>query len=290
MLITCFGKNASASEIIISGCKALSRIVKTLNYYISAQQNIEDKETQNTAMEMYLNDEHKQFLDDYNHVISTHSNHLQQINEQLQTCQLSTCKIAQTHQRRHRRRDHQKQDDDGPQSKLRLYNNLLNNIHFWLYHQYDVGMRVKKDDHTDDDIKSEDEYFDHAFARIKKSINQKIKSSSTYNEDEIVQSNRYNMQIESNTNNHQRRNYTEKPFLDMFMDDLKEEHILQLVIDHFATYMDIQNYDTDALISDIIDYEKGSNIIENIDDVYFTAFINEYADDLNSMFCFNHIL
>ena len=138
----CFGPKALDSLIIIRNCECLSRVINCLKYYQSLQKNIDDERTRNFALEMYLNEEYKDLLNDYHHVISTHSEHLEQIHSKLQDCSMSNCSMAQ--RRINRFTGYEMDDDykDGSEisnSKMTFYLEIIHSIHFWLYHQFDVG-------------------------------------------------------------------------------------------------------------------------------------------------------
>ena len=288
---SCFGRNAADSKVSISNCDALARIVETIKYYISVQANMDDQATQHIAMEIYINEQHKNLLDDYTHVITTHSQHLQQINEQLDDCNLIKCKMGQKYRINRRRADNNQMDNDESNNKLKFRIELIEIIHFWLYHLYDVGMRVKRNDGFDDEMKGDNGYFDHEFARLKKCIIGK-RELNMQDEHQIIQNNKYTMKINTNIDNLQRDTDQEKPFMDMFRDSLNYERVSLNAIDSFTQYIKSECYDTDAFIADIFDFEKGSNIIETltINDHQFTDFIKEYAADLNSMCMLNTLL
>ena len=93
-MIRCFGKNAAKSQIKIRDCECIMRIINAERYYKSVEENIDEISTQNVVLEVYFNEEYKHCLNDYNHVISTHSEHLEEIHCQLNECRLSQCKIC----------------------------------------------------------------------------------------------------------------------------------------------------------------------------------------------------
>ena len=118
---------------------------------------------------------------------------------------------------------------------------------------------------------------------MKENINKKRISSNFNDEDEMIQSGKYVMNMNNNTKHQFDNDNNEKPFLDMFMDELMDEKIGKHVIDGLAKYIEIECYETQSLILDIIDYEQGSNIIQNVYDNNFASFIQDYADDLRCM-------
>ena len=120
-----------------------------MKYVQSLHDNINDEITRNCAFEMYINEEYRSGLQDYNHIISTHSDHLEDIYEQLNKCSLSKCKMAVRCNNNDRRRKNVHESDNDNNNiqrnhKIKFYSDLIDRIHFWLYHQFDVGMRIQK--------------------------------------------------------------------------------------------------------------------------------------------------
>ena len=258
-----------------------------LTYYQSIEENLNDEATINMAMEIYFNEEYRNFFHDYNHIIATHSEHLEEIHEQLGKCEVLNCKMATRYSNDTRRRQHKNQSKDiDTNYKLAFYLELVDIIHFWLYHQYDVGMRIKNsayDDNKDNEIQNhEDGYFDAAFAKMQKEIitrRDKLKSTR-FNQNN--DGNKYTMHVNDNTRK-SNNNDKEQPFMEIFSMHLREEHISVDIIDELLNFIKNEHYDTDALIEDISDYHKGSNIINKIRNQHFIDFIEEYARDLSSM-------
>ena len=101
----CFGK--SMKSIQIEKCDFLNRLLHGLKYYRSL-----DIFNDKSDMEKFLtfcNETYTQCLEDYIHVISTHSAQLHQIHEQItsdanyQACDIDHCKSAERYHRNDRR-------------------------------------------------------------------------------------------------------------------------------------------------------------------------------------------
>ena len=129
------------SQIVVQNCGSLARIINALTYYQSLKQNIDDESTRYMVLGIYFDEEyvHNQFLNDYNHIISTHSTHLEDINAQINQCTSLECKI-----KRHNLKTSDTASNVANFKSLFLME-LLDTIHHWLYHQFDVGMRVRRD-------------------------------------------------------------------------------------------------------------------------------------------------
>ena len=268
-------------------------MLRAIKYKQSLQENINDNATRDIAMEMYINEEYRTALDDYNHIISTHSEHLEDIYQQLDECQMSACKIAARCNNNDRRRDFEQKNDHVVNPKVTFYSRLLDRIHFWLHHQFDVGMRIeqiKQNHNSNDDFehdeegKTSDACFDHEFAKIKREINHKRKKYKLDDSD-THQVNKYTMQI--HTKPYETKfDDDEHTFIDSIFQQLPKEGVPLQVIESLQLIMSMEEYDSDALIADITKYEDGSNIIEAIKHQHFSDFIKELSFEMNCMLCF----
>ena len=279
----CFGRKAVKSQIIVKDCKSMSNLLEALRYYQSLQANFKELETQKMAMEIYFNEEYKNFLNDYNHIMSTHSDHLEEIHQQLGDCNLSQCKMAKRYCNNSRRRKYDEKsnedgnDDHDADSKLEFYLELIDIIHFWLYHQYDVGMRIQHDVFNNSKSSTDERYYDVIFAKIQKEIMTKRGSMHTDRFNQHGENNKYIMHINNKRVDH------EQLLMDTLFTELKEQQISNDNIAIFARFIEVEHYDTDAFIADISSIGQGSNIINIINDQQFIHFIDEYAQQLNGM-------
>ena len=266
-MVTCFGKNATKSQIILKNCQHLSRILDAIKYRQSLQENIDDDATRNIAMEMYINEEYRTGLNDYNHIISTHSDHLEQIHQQLDACPLSDCKIAERCNDNLRRRDNEEKciddnDNNDMNFRLKFYSELLDRIHFWLHHQFDIGMRIEKDvinqNQNDEfmvDEKAESANFDRHFAKLRTAVNQrrnkwKLQDSGTH------QTEKYTLQFDKESYGSEFGGI-QHTFIDAILQQMKQEKIELDIIESLYIFMTSEDYDSDALIADITQYEIG---------------------------------
>ena len=285
----CFGKDAEESQVIIANCQHLSRMFVAMKYVQSLHDYVEDESTRNVALEMYFIEEYKGCLDDYIHIISTHSNHLQYIYQQLSKCPLSKCKMAKRCNHNDRRRDellHNIKEN----SKVKFYSDLIDAIHFWLYHQFDVGMRVEihqTDEKGDTDFINADEdkqteYIDSEFARMKRKIFQQRDKWKTKQSNQSNRVEKYTMKVDDNIvfNDFDGDDNT---YIDSICKHLREEGISRSTIQSFEKYLMDEKYDTDAVIADIFDHENGSNIIEFSRHTLFQSFFKALCIDLNGM-------
>ena len=133
-----------------------------------------------------------------------------------------------------------------------------------------------------------DEYFDGVFANMQKEIIKKRDTSNTkrFNpQNTDNNNNKFTMHINDNTKIANTEN--EKPFMDMFSENMMEESITANISSMFMKFMEHEQYDTDAFITDIVDYGKGSNILNHIRNQQFQNYIKQYAQELNSTYISN---
>ena len=293
----CFGKKAKKSQIIINNCQYLSRVLGAIKYTQSLHQNMENEATKAVAMEMYINEEYRTCLDDYNHIITTHSDHLEDIYQQLHKCKLSNCFMAKRCNNNDRRRDHQKSHNNNIDAdenfKANFYFDLLDRIHFWLHHQFDVGMRVQMDIMR---YKDDGDYFtdntqvaeaDREFEKMKQEIilkrdEYKMEQSKGYQHD------KYTLHV-------QKREYRAEngddgqTFIDSILQQLQQEKIAVKTIESFTSFMEQEEYDSDAIIADINHITQDlhdSNIMQCFKNQSFCEFMQALSYDMNRMLYF----
>ena len=139
----CFSPDPSKSKI--TDCESITRIMTALKHVQLVYDEIGDESDRNVALEAYFADEYTELLDDYNHIISSHSGHLEHIHQQLSKCCISKCKMAERYNRR--RFDHNRVKNKAKNGNHKLYHylQLIDTIHFWLFHQFDAnGLRIKR--------------------------------------------------------------------------------------------------------------------------------------------------
>ena len=167
-------------------------------------------------------------------------------------------------------------------AKMKFYTDLIDRIHFWLYHQFDVGMRVKRsyidlDDNKNGDVTHDDFIYDEFAEMRKKIVERRDKwkmqhSSSNSNE----QCKKYKLPIETAYSHGDR----ETTYMDSLFEELKRSNISTMITTLFRKFLRSEQYDTDAIIADIIDSKKdGSNITNIIDQDDFIRCIHRISDD-----------
>ena len=272
----CFGATAAKSEILIQNCECLSRVISALNRYQSLHQNIEDELSRCVALGIHFDEEYNsdQFLNDYNHMIFIHSKHLEDINEHLDECVLSECKLTRYNDRV------SDYGGDVANFKLLFLMELLDTAHHWLYHQFDIGMRIRRDVLCSfDEKEDEDDTSDAKFAKIRHHIKQIRKSSNLKRHRNL--NSKYNLKI--NKTKAFQNDHSNTTFIEELSQQLQDEEIPTTAVNAFKSLIQNEEYDSECIVPDIIDYENGSNIINYVNNQHFTQFVKEYAADLRGI-------
>ena len=157
-------------------CDHLRRVIPALRYYsgLDLENNINDRDTL-----LRFFDEYSLLLNDYIHVMQSHNSQqdLQEISETgLQSCGRN-CKILKQRYRR-RYEDHRITGNMEDDARISVYVDLLDSLHFHLFHMHDTGYRMSRSDISklqDDDDTKIDTDWEYEFKKIKRKILAKSK-------------------------------------------------------------------------------------------------------------------
>eukprot|EP01084_Bolivina_argentea_P162889 283424_1 len=244
----------------IQSCLALKRIIYALTYYDKL--NIQQNKKHCQLFNEFTNETYHQLINDYVHLHTHHSHQLDDINQQLQECDMSMCKYTRRHYSQTSTRT-TATEESALNSTMTFYKQIMDSMHFYLHHCFHVGLRVKKPDKTDekqqdDEIKTDDKYFDAAFSRMNKMILQRKDVTEAFDRFS-TKNNKFNIKstdeeieydIDGNTN------------LDEFYKHLQNKNIKQSDIKHLSWFIQCEEYDTDCIEYDM--EIKYSNIATSI--------------------------
>eukprot|EP01083_Nonionella_stella_P180108 641351_1 len=137
--------DANASDS--SKCISMKRLAVALKHY-SALNIIENSDGQEVFRRFMLETYHA-VIDDYIHFLDYHGNELEQICEDLMNihkfveCDIERCAFTSRH---YQSGQTEKQHMDELDPYLNFYKNLMDTLHFHLFHCFDAGLRCKRDD------------------------------------------------------------------------------------------------------------------------------------------------
>eukprot|EP01084_Bolivina_argentea_P294239 506230_1 len=170
--------------ISIDKCAETRRIMDTLIYYQSSNAQPID------SLVDYCTNKHKTLIDDYNHIITYHSNDIELIYDfikqnktyqPLLSCEFTTCSM---YKRSNRNRDSVPSNSNTDLSFI-FWRDLMDQMHSFILHSLDSGIRIKKNiQQSTDNITQYDEkkadnndvtYIDPALQLMSKEISQRQK-------------------------------------------------------------------------------------------------------------------
>ena len=124
----------------VKHCSAINRMMKALKEYESMSNNIDSKQTYlvKYCKEIYEGN----FLNDYNHIIIDHDDDDEEIYNYISN--VLPCNIMECAMYKRWNRDHEKQTNDD--AIFELYRDLLDQIHCYILHSFEIGTRVKKEE------------------------------------------------------------------------------------------------------------------------------------------------
>ena len=120
-----------------SDCDSIIRLLSILDMH-SHLDMVKNEGHQNHFME-YMTEQYVQFLDDYIHLMCNHSHHLEIINVSLEPCDIMHCSYTT---RRHRKKQHNN-DNLIEDDSLKFYLSIIDSLHFYLHHLFDVALRIR---------------------------------------------------------------------------------------------------------------------------------------------------
>lgn len=265
-------------------CDCFHRLQNAMQYF-----SFLDIRNNPSNIELFLkfcNETYKQLTNDYIHVINTHGNELETINGKSPKCDQSQCSSVQRHHDRNNWNSELNMHvQDNPM--LIFYLNIFDNIHNWIFHIYDFGMRAEQIDDSDwieqensDDV---DHYFDHRFARISKQIAVKRQK---WKEEGISLS-----RLESGDKYHLTMNATmsdissNASFIDevlLYLEQNRTPSILCDITDDLYQFLVVQEYDTDAMIQDVEDMNN-CNIAMSINNESYMQYLIQHIENSRGM-------
>ena len=170
-------------------CICVLRLLSSLKYYatLNVSQKKEDQDIfMNFIKEVYT----QTILDDYQHLCKCHGHELEDILSfginkfDLAPCNIDECAYSDRRYRVNNGNNNNSKDTNFDDHDLYFYIDIMDSFHFHLYHLYDVGLRVSTkeaiDDEKDEEIKSDDPYFDAVLSRNHKEISNKRKSATRF--------------------------------------------------------------------------------------------------------------
>eukprot|EP01084_Bolivina_argentea_P211499 359779_1 len=232
-----------------TNCDHLNRLMVCLKYY-SLIDLANDKQERDKFAE-FCNNVYSNLLEDYIHLMSFHSSNSQLEKMQtdltamhnLQICNIGSCKM--THRYLRERHDNSTTvNDDEYDANVKFYSQTLDTLHFYLFHLYDAGLRIKSNDNTiDDDSKWRDLSVSKQLQKIEANINRykNLNLKLGLDIERYNHNNKFNLNIV-----HNNAAVDNTTFMDIMWGKLKDygdENVIP--------YLQADEYDTDAILYDL---------------------------------------
>eukprot|EP01084_Bolivina_argentea_P168998 292986_1 len=134
----------------INNCSHLKRLVHGLEYYTKL--GATNDEFNEDAFDTFYNKQYQNALNDYIHLVTVHSEHLESINVDLiqnyslASCDVTNCSLSARHYRfRNKNRKKQRKQININTDPIRVFfMDMFDSLHFYLFHLFHVGLRSFK--------------------------------------------------------------------------------------------------------------------------------------------------
>ena len=227
-------------------CPAMIRLTVALKYYsLLSKEN--DKETFISFIEEVYS---QNVLNDNNHLILCHNEQLQQINERIfgaSKCSIATCQFTARHFDSSSIAAINEKGDE----MMNFYVSIFDSLHFWFYHCFDGGFRVKasskEQEKKENDQNGDNALFDAEFNRLNTAIRERSHLTDSFERISAGNNSKFTICIDS-----EQRDLT-------FMDELYQAIDSKVVREKLKNFIKREVFDTDTVKMDV-ESEKYGNI------------------------------
>lgn len=240
----------------IKNCSALCRLMAALKYY--QMLNISENKDDGDTFEHFINEDYVpvNLVNDYTHLMEEHEENVYDLNQWVlsslnndKQCDIKKCQYTYRHY-------NGKNEDNNMSTKPTLFEpnlgffcNLFDLMHFYLYHLYETGHRVKMDDIEMDDNEKNSTSNDYAlvdkdFARLKAQIMKRNHVTSSFTRFSRKTNTKYTINVNDHEDN------DEETFIDHFLISVSKmnagynshDNIVELY-----NFVNENDYDSDAI-------------------------------------------
>eukprot|EP01084_Bolivina_argentea_P004322 8218_1 len=254
-----FQQETFECNLLNRGCTAVKRIIHGLKHFSCLDQ---DATTYHQTLVQFVKNTYVSLLDDYIHIIQCHNDNLDYISTSMINdyhiiaCDINKCSFVLRHFRSNKQDDMSNllSDDD-----FVFYRNLIDSIHCYLFHSYDIGLRVNTDENQ--------------FVNIREAVSTKkqhLQTLNGFNQNRFAV-NKFNLNVNIQCRQQQSNEESYMDGLYAYIDEYgNQKHKLKLKL--FQQFILSEEYDTDALLHDGYDQSQtNSNIALNLQNDQNTA-------------------
>eukprot|EP01084_Bolivina_argentea_P021975 40819_1 len=253
-------------------CSCLQRIGTALKYYdVLCGQDDNDTNQSSVGKQIFstfCNESYPHFLDDYIHCITKHGNNLITVAEELRNAYLFgteciTNRCGKLRRHYDSRRGGNKNEDE---AKEDFYCGYFDQLHHFIFHLYDIGMRAEINEESKEEINEDDlSCFDRIFEQKRDLIRSKRKTYGNNIDRYNQENNKYNMKIETIENNKDSEDDNDETVLDsIYAIIFKDNNISKDIIISFNQFCNENEYDTEAIGDDLCEFTETNNAQSNI--------------------------
>eukprot|EP01083_Nonionella_stella_P011501 32643_1 len=262
---------------VVNNCDELLRLCQALKYYTSLMRRYSKGDTfvKDTWVAFCIND-YKCCIDDYIHVIRTHSEQLLQIGKELQTqfdfdaCDVRTCALTLRHRcrgrsRRSRRNKGPVMEQDDPQ--FTLYSEIFETVHYYLFHLFDCGVRVDYNELYEN--YENDEALQEKLIQKQKELFEKRKELGLISEVNEENSNKFNIAVAAT------QKQDDALFLSELYFHMRDQKITHSQCELIYNFLRQEEYDSDTVLHDVRNLK--SNILSMVHDEHLRQIVFRFV-------------
>eukprot|EP01084_Bolivina_argentea_P088446 159682_1 len=187
----------------INDCDSINIVLTALNTYQNKNLFKDNDETNKNLIELINDQSYKHIIDHYIHVITNHGDNINDVYNiiihkyKFQQCSVKNCVLCIRHGRNREARGPRTSVHDGVDdnnAKYIVWRDIFDAMHCFLFHMYDFGYRVKKENLLNEDKKMEDNY-DEVFESVYLSVQQKVTELDTIAGMHKSKANKFNINV-----------------------------------------------------------------------------------------------
>ena len=273
----------SCSNSDYKNCETIQRLSSALCYYSSI--NIIDNEKHRDNFLHFITKSYPYLLDDYTHLLDDHRDQILDINQHLIKHEsLNICNnvkdclcFSRHHGLDNNNVEHNNKAVSDPY--LKFYMEILDSLHFYIFHLYHLGYRTMQTNENDDCIQenSTDAYFDADFSRISRMTTQSQHLIPPIRRFSVPNNCKFSIKTDK-----QYEESDDTTFLDAL-----HQHLLSCIdiatVQNFQKFVESEEYDTESIKIDTAYNTQNSNISQCIKQQPTLNIIKDFIQSLRCM-------
>ena len=268
--------NANTKE-----CKSIKKLLALLKYY--SLLDIISNPLNRDIFSHFIAEVYPSFVDDYTHLVTVHGNSVNEIETSLLKCEdINQCVFTSRHQTQTKTEE---KNNEKLEPKLAFYRDLMDSLHFYVFHMYHCGLRtLKNENEIEEEIEEEkdafeSQYFDKAFYRMNKRIRERESVTNSFQRFETNKNSKFTLATEDTSENDK----DDTTYLDAMCHYLSEQNISETDIATFIAFIKSEQFDSDAINSDFEWSATEGNVSMHIKNKKCIQTISDFIQTMKSM-------